>query len=254
MYWMRARYLVGIVVAALITVAYFWLQSSELLAPVTDYVFVLASGICSILAFLVVRHWGFRGKAGLVHLGLFLGIFLWFLGDTAWAIYETVLQIEIPYPSFADVFYLVGYIPIGIAIVQFLWTFRAGLKRQMALVALGVGLLFVGLMCAFLMGPLVVSTEDFLTKSYDVAYPVFDSMLVVLAIFMFFVFRGGKMAGAWVWISLGLLLTALADIAFSLGSLQGWYYSGHPIELIQFWGYLSLALGLDEQRNAQISS
>jgi len=97
-----------------------------------------------------------------------------------------------------------------------------------------------------------VSTEDFLTKIFDVAYPVLDSMLVVLAIFMFFAFRGGRMAGAWVWITLGLLLTALADIAFSLGSLQGWYYSGHPIDLIQFWGYIGLALGLDEQRDASI--
>lgn len=251
---MRARYLVGIVVAVLVTVAYFGLQSSELLAPVTDYVFVLASGICSILAFLVIRHWGFRGKVGVVHLGLFLGVFLWFLGDAAWAIYETVLQIEIPYPSFADVFYLAAFIPLAIGIVQFLWTFRASLKRRGAFVALGVGLLFFGLTYAFLIGPLVVSTEDFLTKSFDVAYPVLDSMLVVLAIFMFFVFRGGKMAGAWVWISLGLLLNALADIAFSLGSLQGWYYSGHPIELIQFWGYIALGLDFDEQRNASIVS
>jgi hypothetical protein len=247
---MQTRYLVGIVVAALVTVAYFLLQSSKLLVPVTDYVFVLASGICSILAFLATRRWGIRGKFGLVHLGLFLGIFLWFLGDTTWAIYETVLQIEIPYPSFADVFYLAGYIPLAIGAVQFLWTFRGGLKRQASFVALGVGLLFLGLTYTFLIGPIAVSTKDFLTKGFGVAYPVLDSMLVVLAIFMFFLFRGGKMAGAWVWISLGLLLNALADITFSLGTLQGWYYSGHPIELIQFWGYICLALGLDEQRIA----
>ena len=70
---MPTRYLVGIVVAALITVAYFWLQWSDLLVPVTDYVFVLASRRGSILAFLVTCHWGFRGKVGLVHLGRFLG-------------------------------------------------------------------------------------------------------------------------------------------------------------------------------------
>lgn len=171
-----------------------------------------------------------------------------------WTIYETVLQIAIPYPSLADVFYLAGYIPIAIVITQFLRTFGAALKRQSVFVALAVGLLFLGLTYGFLIGPLVVSTEDFLTKSYDVAYPVLDSMLVVFAIFMVFVFRGGKMVGAWVWLSLGLLLTALADIAFSLGSLQGWYYSGHPIELIQFWGYICLALGLDEQRIASLVS
>ena len=220
----------------------------------TDYVFVLASGICSILAFLVTRHWGIRGKFGLVHLGLFIGLFLWFLGETTWTIYETVLQTEIPYPSLADVSYIAGYIPIAIGIVQFLWTFRAGLKRQMAFVALGVGLLFLGLTYGFLIGPLLVSTEDIMMKSFDVAYPVLDSMLVVLAIFMLFVFRGGKMAGAWVWISLGLLLTVLADIAFSLGTLQGWYYSGHPIELLDLWGYIAIALGLEEQRSVPIVS
>lgn len=91
-----------------------------------------------------------------------------------------------------------------------------------------------------------------MSKTFDVAYPVLDSMLVVLAIFMFFLFRGGKMVGSWVWISLGLLLNVLADIMFSLGTLQGWYYSGHPIELIQFWGYIGLGLGFDEQRGAQL--
>ncbi len=249
---MRARYLVGLVVGALVTLAYFWLQSSDLLVPVTDYVFVLSSGICSILAFLVIRKWGFKGKFGIVYLGLFLGMFLWFLGDSAWAIYETVLQVEVPYPSFADVLYLGGYIPIAIGIVQFLWTFRTSLTRQRGLVVLGVGLLFLGLAYTFLIDPLAVSSADFLTKSCDVAYPVLDSMLVVLAIFMFFVFRGGKMAGGWIWISLGLLLTVLADLVFVLGTLQGWYYSGHPIDLIQFWGYICLALGLVGQRTADL--
>jgi len=60
------------------------------------------------------------------------------------------------------------------------------------------------------------------------------------------------MAGAWVWISIGLLLSALADIMFSLGTLQGWYYSGHPIELIDLWGSIALGLGFDEQRGDQL--
>jgi len=247
---MQTRYLVAIVVWVLVAIAYFLLQPSALLAPVTDVIFSLASGSLAILAFLAGRHWGFQGKFGLVHTGLFVGFFLWFLGDATWTIYETILQIRIPYPSIADVFYLAAYIPIAIGIIQFLWTFRSALNRQRTFLALGVGLLFLGLTYAFLIGPLLMSTENFLTKSFDVAYPVLDSMAVVLAVFMFFVFRGGKMANAWVWISLGLLLSALADISFSLGTLQGWYYSGNPIELIQFSGYICFAIGLDEQRRA----
>jgi hypothetical protein len=247
---MQTRYLVAIVVEVLVAIAYFLLQSTTLRAPVTDVIFSLTSGSVAILAFLAIRHWGFRGKFGLVHAGLFVGFFLWFLGDATWTIYETVLQVSIPYPSIADVFYLGAYIPIAVGIVQFVWTFRSALTRQRAFIALGVGLLFVGLTYAFLIGPLLMSAEGFLSKSFDVGYPVLDSMLVVLAVFMLFIFRGGKMAHAWVWISLGLLLSSLADISFSLGTLQGWYYSGHPMELIQFSGYICFALGLDEQRRA----
>ena len=247
---MQTRYLVAIAVELLVAIAYFVLQSSALLAPVTDVIFSLASGSLAILAFLATRHWGFRGKFGLVHAGLFVGFFLWFLGDATWTIYETVLQVSIPYPSIADVFYLAAYIPIAIGIIQFLWTFRTALNRQTAFIALGIGVLFLGLTSVFLIGPLLMSAEGFLSKSFDVAYPVLDSTLVVLAVFMFFVFRGGKMANAWVWISVGLLLSALADISFSLGTLRGWYYSGNPMELIQFSGYICFAIGLDEQRRA----
>jgi hypothetical protein len=249
---MRASYVVATVTAALATVAYFWLQSQALLDTVTDLMFALASGICAILAFLVIRKWGFRGKFGIVHLGLFLGVFLWFLGNATWVVYEAFLQTKIPYPSLADVFYFVAYIPATIGVVQFLWTFRSGFKRQWSLTALSVGLIFLGLTCVFLIGPLTMSAENSLAKIFDVAYPVLDSMLVILALFMFFTFKGGKMAGSWVWISLGVILTAMGGIMFSLGTLQGWYYSGHPVELIQFWGYIALALGFHEQRSGHL--
>lgn len=38
-------------------------------------------------------------------------------------------------------------------------------------------------------------------------------------------------------------MTALADIAFSLGTIEGWYFSGHPIELLWLWAYVAMGLG-----------
>ena len=60
------------------------------------------------------------------------------------------------------------------------------------------------------------------------------------------------MARPWMWISIGLLLNAFADMLFSLGTLQGWYYSGHPVELVQLYGYIALGLGFYEQSEAQL--
>jgi len=244
----RAKYVFAIVIAALVSVAYFWWQSWQALAVATDCVYVLASGFCSLLAFLVVRRWGFRGKLGAVHFGLLVGIFFWFLGDLSWTVYETVLRIPIPYPSFADVFYLGAYIPIAVGLVLFLRTFWSGIDRKAFIGGLSLGLFFFLLTCIVLIGPLVMSSEDLLTKFFDVAYPVADSILIVLSIFVLVNFKGGKIAVAWVWICLGLFLAGLYDIMFGLGTLQGWYYSGHPIELVQFYGYICLGLGFYEQR------
>ena len=67
---------------------------------------------------------------------------------------------------------------------------------------------------------------------------------------MFFTFRGGKVGIPWQWITLGLLLLAIYDITFSFGTLQGWYYSGHPIEIVYGLGYISLGLGFYGQIRA----
>jgi hypothetical protein len=246
---MQSRFTFGILTAVVLAVLYAVLQSQGfLLVELSDAVFVLVSGGTSVLALLVVLKRGFRGKFGAVNAGLFLVVFSWFLGETVWTIYELILETPVPYPSLADVFYLAGYLPAILGVAQFLSVFKKGLSELKLILASLSGLLIIGLTYVYLLNPLMVSETDLITKAFDIAYPSLDAILLILAIAMILVFEGATMANPWVWISLGLFLTALADISFSLGTLQGWYYSGHPIELLWLWGYLSLALGFDSQR------
>jgi hypothetical protein len=46
----------------------------------------------------------------------------------------------------------------------------------------------------------------------------------------------------------GLFLAAVANDLFLVGLVQGWYFSGHPIELIWLWGFVSISLGLWTQK------
>ena len=232
-------------IAALYTVAQ---SSSDLLAPLSDAVFVIVSGACALFALLVVLKWGMRGTFGLVQFGLFSAVFLWFLGEVVWSVYELAFRIPIPYPSLADVFYLAGYLPAILGVLQFLSVFGKELRGLRILLVVMTGLLIIGVTYVSLLRPLITSSVDLLTKTVDVAYPSLDAILLTLAIAMFIVFEGSETSYSWLWISLGLLLTTLADIAFSFGTLEGWYYSGHPIELLWLWGYISLALGFNDQR------
>jgi len=65
---------------------------------------------------------------------------------------------------------------------------------------------------------------------------------------MLLIFEGAPPSTPWLWISVGIILTMIADISFSVGTLQGWYHSGHPIELLWVWGYIAMTLGFDDQR------
>lgn len=181
-------------------------------------------------------------------MGLFLAVFLWCLGEATWGIYEVGLHIPVPYPSLADIFYLAGYLPAIISILLALKLLSRGLTEIKVMVASLLGLMIIGLVFSFLLNPLLSNSIGALTKVLDLAYPSLDSVLLILAIMMLLIFEGAPPSTSWLWISVGMILTTIADISFSVGTLQGWYYSGHPVELLYVWGYIALALGFDNQR------
>jgi hypothetical protein len=186
---------------------------------------------------------GAGGKLGGVNLGLFLAVFLWFIGELTWAIYKVGLGVDLPYPSYADLFYLAAYGPAIVASYAFILVFRECLTELKAALSIITGLLIVGLTYVLLLDPIMNSSTDLLTRAFDIAYPTLDAVLLILAVTMVMVFEGSRIATSWVYVSTGVLLTALADIAFILGTVEGWYFSGHPIELLWFWAYVAMALG-----------
>lgn len=244
----RTDYLAGILAVAF-AVFYFVAQSwsQELLSVSSDLLFILVSGGCSFLGLLVVRRWGFKGNFGIVRLGLFWAVFLWFLGETVWGVYEIILHVDVPYPSLADVFYLGGYIPAFLGLVQFLWFFKETFTPRKLALAILSGLVISLVTGVILLYPLTNEPVDALTKVFDLSYPFLDALLVALAVMVAITFERGRFANDWLWIALGLSLDGAGDMAFSYGTLAGWYYSGHPIELLYVWSYLCLGLGFAHQ-------
>jgi hypothetical protein len=108
-------------------------------------------------------------------------------------------------------------------------------------------LIIFGLSASVLLVPLITESADIVTKLFDIAYPLLDTILILGAVMMLLAFGEGRLREGWVWIVLGMLLDGLGDIAFSYGTLTGWYYSGHPIEIIYVYSYLALGLGFARQ-------
>jgi len=227
-----------------------WLGAS------TDVLFVLVSGMTAAFGLLVVREdrkgvqslTHLRLRLRRVHFGFFLVILLWFLGECTWTVYAVILGVQVPYPSIADVFYLAGYIPAFLSILGFMRIFQRLVTPLKKVVSALVGLLILGVTAVFLLTPLSVSSSPVFVKAFDLAYPVMDAVLMALVTTRLIAFIGTSLGRPWTWIFCGLLLYSFADIMFSWGTLAGWYYSGHPIELLWLYGYLAFALGFNRQR------
>lgn len=227
-----------------------WLSTS------TDVLFVLTSGVTAIAALLVILKGGeeptslihLRQRLRGVHIGFFFATFFWFVGELTWAVYEVILGIEVPYPSIADVFYLAGYIPALVSIVGFMLIFRKLVTPLKKAVSALIGVLILAVASVFLLGPLFTSPSPAFVKAFDLAYPILDAVLMALVMMRLIAFMGSSLGRPWTWIFFGLLSYSLADILFSWGTLENWYFSGHPIELLWLYGYLMLALGFNRQR------
>ena len=215
-----------------------------------DVLFMLLSGGCTVLAFVVVRRWGREGKFGKVYFGTCIGMSLIFLGDVTGGVYDIVLRVATPFPSLADVFYLLGYAVASVSLLTFLWYFKKAVDRK---IAYKIILVFVASTCSlsfvFLFSHSLTGTS---VLDLDVAYAVLDSFVITLAVIMLLVFSQSKfISPPWRWFALGLLLIGVAHFLNGLGNAEGWYSFPDPVDLIYLWGYVSFGLGFSIQADSE---
>lgn len=171
-----------------------------------------------------------------------LWLALWFLGETCWAIYTLILNVEVPFPSIADIFWLCGYIPLSAALLIYLRTFWSVLSKSTIGIAVGI-FLSLGIPASVaLMTPIMTLEEDIVAMFFNVAYVSFDIFMLFLAILGLTIFLKGSLGKSWLSINSGLLSTIVADVLFGITNAQETYYPGHPLELFFHLGYVLFLL------------
>jgi diguanylate cyclase (GGDEF)-like protein len=140
------------------------------------------------------------------------GVAAWIAGDATWMVIESALGIE-PFPSVADVFYLLGYPLLAAALYRLSRARNPAGDRASVLDALVAGIA-VGLVMwvAFIKPTWTATGVTMLERVVGVAYPVGDVVLLVQLVYLGGVGLGGSRAlrllgGA-------LAATLLADVLF----------------------------------------
>jgi len=151
---------------------------------------------------------------------------VWCLGNITWSlVYGS--QAHPPYPTFADVLWLLWY-PLMIAGIVFLIRVRFQqfeLHRWMDGIAVTLIALVAGF--ALIVQPVVEhSSQSWLAVIVDFSYPVLD-VLLIGAILGVYGLLGWKPDAMWLLIGVGILASTIGDAVFAVQEAQGVDQSGH---------------------------
>jgi diguanylate cyclase (GGDEF)-like protein len=189
----------------------------------------VAIGLSSVAA-IGAGIWRYRPAIATAWYLMALGQFLFSFGDLVWTYYEMIRGIEAPFPSIADVSYLAGYVPLTVGLAMLVRARRPGRDIATALDAAMVGVVAGVASWLFLMEPLVADAgASRLEAAVSAAYPLADVVLIAIVSSLLLAHDRGSTSLRFIVAS--LVLSVVADTLYIPGGLQGWYSSGHALDL-----------------------
>jgi diguanylate cyclase (GGDEF)-like protein/PAS domain S-box-containing protein len=150
-------------------------------------------------------------------------------GDTTYNVLTDFLGQDNPFPSLADVFYLLVYPVLAVALLVFIRS-RSGADNRAALLDALVPTAGLGLLSwVFLIAPYVHDTDlSFLEKATSVAYPLGD--VLALAMLCRLLTGGGRKPVALAFLAGGVASLLVTDVLYGLRQLDGTWAVGGPVD------------------------
>ena len=202
--------------------------------------FVIAFAAAGACAFTALRHQGRTRTAWALMGG---SAAAWGVGEVAWSYYELVKGHQVPFPSFADLGYLVA-VPFAIAAVLFFPSTPSratSLARTMLDGLLIAGSLLIVSWSTVLGTVYRTGSSSLLANLISLAYPAGDvvigTMVVILAS------RAPRITRLPLYLlAAGLLANLLADSGFAYLTTTNQYGAGNVIDAGWVAGYLLIAI------------
>jgi signal transduction histidine kinase/DNA-binding response OmpR family regulator len=173
-----------------------------------------------------------------------LALACWSSGEVIWGFYEVVLNVEVPFPSIADIGYL-SAIPFAVAAMAVYPTAersRATTRIRSVLDALIIATSVLFVSWAFVLAPaLQQGGATAFETVVSLAYPVGDVVIASVAIMAI---HRGRVLGRLplLLVAVGMLANAVSDSVYAYLTQVGKYSSGDIIDLGWFTAYLLIAL------------
>jgi diguanylate cyclase (GGDEF)-like protein len=158
-----------------------------------------------------------------------LGPFFMSTADIVWIFYEPIFGIGVPYPSVADLFYLLGYFcfAAGLVFVQGRSKTSSGIVAVVdpLIITIAAGLLS----WVFLMAPYADDkTLSVVARVVSISYPLVDVLL--LAALTRFLMTPQRRVPAFYLLTVAMVSVLIVDSVYAVQALEGTYQDGATID------------------------
>ncbi|MFZ2125105.1 MAG: hypothetical protein WA087_03965 [Candidatus Saccharimonadales bacterium] len=219
------------------------IQSLSLVDPVGAALI----GLCAAVMY------GISNANGRALMFIAAGIACWGIGEIIFMVFANIMNID-PFPSLADVFFLLAYPLLGVGIYQSFVAAEIKLKqvrKSLLATLLSVSFVLAIFVMYFMIYQVYDPEADLAINFVNISYGLGDLVLVILSLLAILVsneYKGGKLGSFWMTMASGFTLILIADIMFAiyseqvLNDIKPYTY----IDLIWTAGYLFIAFGMLE--------
>lgn len=235
------------------------LKNSGIVDTTANYLFGFNIGLLAFLGGLIglikSRKWGFfQSMVGKFIFFLSAGMISWGLGSIIFAYYNLFLDVAVPYPSIADVAYIISWPLWAIGMVYLLKTL--GIKYRLKKITTKFFVFLIPAACIIISYFLLVTIAkggslDFsgggLKTFFDIAYPAGDIVILTMSVLIYGIsinYLGGVFRKPILIIILGFVLNYLADFSFSYTTTNGSFHVAGWVDLLFTTTMFVLALGI----------
>ena len=174
-----------------------------------------------------------------------LGVSCWFIADQIWYLYDYIYNVD-PFPSEADIFYIVAYPFFVVFLFISLKSIRKSITKKIWLFSfvLSFAFLIPSILACFTALEETEGGLDIISKSIALSYPILSSFQLIPAVIgiMFLAKKGASYS--WMLLLFGFLIYSISDTFYLFSTLDGSYYDGHPVDLLYLYSYLLLIFSL----------
>lgn len=168
----------------------------------------------------------------------------WMVAEHVWIVEELVLHVK-PFPSSADIFYILGYLFLILFTIYYMRVVKDAITKKMILVSVvsSISLLIPSLYIT------LYENSDINGIAFLLAfvYPILDAIVLVPALIGIMMFFKGEVNKLWTFFSLAIVSLAAGDTGFLLTQMNGSYYTGNPVDILFMWSYVLFSFGVYSQ-------